>query len=338
MTSTQLKKHLLNNPDIIIRVLEELDCHSIKHIPNKRIMAALPDGDNATSIQILLENEMLITVVHTRSDYKGGDIFNFIEYMKGCSFRNAFMFIARISNVKIDFTYKPKVKNETFEFLSKFTKGGLRVDSEENIALDESVLNEYIKTAHQMFLDDNLSIDSQYKFGIHYDLYGQRILIPIKDLEGNLITIKGRTVVEDYDDKGIEKYIAYYPYHARKLLYGYYENYWDILKKNEIILVESEKAVIQADGYGINNAVAISKKKISDEQLYRIISLNVDVVLAFDKDVSLEELKAMSEEFKGLCRVYAIYDIKGLLNGKDSPFDKGETTWNELYKNKIRIL
>lgn len=338
MTSTQLKKHLLNNPDIIIRVLEELDCHGIKHIPNKRIMAALPDGDNATSIQILLENEALITVIHTRSDYKGGDIFNFIEYMKGCPFRNAFMFIARISNVKIDFTYKPKVKNETFEFLSKFTKGGLRVDSEENIVLDESVLNEYIQTAHQMFLDDNLSIDSQYKFGIHYDLYGQRILIPIRDLEGNLITIKGRTVAEDYDDKGIEKYIAYYPYHARKLLYGYYENYWDIIGKNEIILAESEKAVIQADGYDTNNVVAISKKKISDEQLYGIISLNVDVVLAFDKDVSLEELKAISEEFKGLCRVYAIYDIKGLLSGKDSPFDKGETVWNELYKNKIRIL
>lgn len=301
-------------------------------------MAALPDGDNPTSVQILLENEVLTTVVHTRIEYKGGDIFNFVEYMKGCNFRNAFMFLARIANVEIDFTYKPKVKNETYEFLNKFTRNGLKIGSEENIILDESVLNEYIKTAHQMFLDDNLSIKSQYKFGIHYDIHGQRVLIPIRDLEGNLITIKGRTAVEDWKNKGIEKYIAYYPYHAKKLLYGYYENYWDILTKNEIIIVESEKAVIQADSYGVNNVVAISKKRISDEQLYKIISLNVDVVLALDKDVNYSELEMIAEEFKGLCKVYIVYDTEDLLNDKDSPFDRGSEVWHKLYKNKQRIL
>lgn len=301
-------------------------------------MAALPDGDNATSVQVLLENETLITVVHTRADYKGGDIFSFIEYIKGCSFRNAFMLACKVANVEIDFTYKPKVKNETFDFLNKFTRRGIRVESEENEILDESVLDQYVETAHQIFIDDNLSVDSQYKFGIHYDIHGQRILIPIRDLKGNLVTIKGRTIRDNFRKEGIDKYIAYYPFTATKILYGYYENYWDILMANKVIIVEGEKSVIQADSYGVNNVIAISKKKISDEQLFKIISLNVDVVLALDKDVTIEELEIIASEFKGLCRVYAIYDTKGLLQDKDSPFDRGKEVWDELYEGVITLI
>lgn len=338
MTSTQLKRHLLDNPNLIIDILEKLDCHSIKHVQGKRIMAALPDGDNSTSVQVLLENDTLSTVVHTRADYKGGDIFDFISYVKQCQFRNSFIFACMLANVKIDFTYKTKVKNETFDFLNKFTRSGLRYEDDSNTILDNTVLNQYIKTAHQDFLDEYMGVQSQYKFEIHYDIHGRRILIPIRDIEGSLITIKGRTIVEDFEGKGIEKYIAYYPFSARKVLYGYHENYWDILLKNEVIIVESEKSVIQADSYGVNNVVAISKKKISDEQLYRLISLNADVVLALDKDVAHSELRILAEEFKGLCKVYAVIDNEGLLGKKDSPFDRGSSVWSELYKNKQRLL
>ena len=301
-------------------------------------MAALPDGDNTTSVQVLLENDYLTTVVHTRTDYQGGDIFDFISYMNKCKFRNSFIFACRIAGVSANFTYKPRVKNETFEFLNRFTRDGLRIEEDDHEILNEEILNEYIKTAHKMFLDDYLSVESQYKFNIHYDLHRSRILIPIRDTEGNLVTIKGRTTVKDFDKKNIEKYIAYYPYSARKILFGYYENYWDILMKNEIIIAESEKAVIQADSYGVNNVVAISKKRISDEQLYKIVSLNVDVVLALDKDVGLDELKIIAEEFKGLCSVYAIYDTDDILNDKESPFDRGAQIWDTLYESKIKIL
>ena len=78
MTSKQLKKHLLDNPALIIDILEGLSCHHIKHVPNKRITAGLPDGDNTTSIQVLLLDDNLGTIVHTRSDYDGGDIFSFV--------------------------------------------------------------------------------------------------------------------------------------------------------------------------------------------------------------------------------------------------------------------
>lgn len=338
MTSKQLKLHLLNNPTLIITILEELGCHHIKLVEGKRVMAALPDGDNQTSVQVILLDDNLGTIVHTRLDYQGGDIYNFVSYMKGCNFRNSLMFICRLLNIEYSTNYVKPTNNETYSFLRKFNRINEESEVVVNKKIPESVLDEYIYAAHQMFVDDNLTIDSQYKFGIRYDFYGQRILIPIRDTEGNLVTIKGRTIHEDYKNRNIMKYIAYYEYYARNLLYGYYENYWDILMSDEIILVESEKAVIQADGYGVNNIVALSKNKISDEQLFKLISLNKDIVLALDKDVSIEELRVIAEEFKGLCNVYAIYDDKNILVGKESPMDRGCDVWNKLYENKIKLL
>lgn len=332
LTAKQLKDYLLNNPSFIIKILEELECHHIKHIENKRITGALPDGDNQTSIQVLL-NDFLTTVVHTRSDYKGGDIYEFVSYIKKCSFRNAFMFICRLLNIDCSFTHKPKIVNKTFNFLNRFLKKEAFITNDTNVILNETILDTYIKTAHKNFLNDNISIKSQYKFGIHYDIHDQRILIPIRDTNGNLVTIKGRAI----EDGCKEKYIAYYPYSANEVLYGYYENNLNILLQNEVIIVEGEKSVMQADSYGVGNVVALSKKKISDSQLYKLISLNVDVVLALDKDVEKEEVEKMAKEFKGLAKVYAIYDKNDLLGEKDSPFDRGKDIWHELYKDKELI-
>lgn len=338
MDSKQLKGQLLNDPTLIVSILEELGCHEIKIVPNKRVTAALPDGDNPSSVQVLLLDENLTTIVHTRGDYEGGDIFSFVSYIRGCNFRNSMMLICRLLNIDYDFKYVEKTVNETYNFLKQFIQKEVYQDVSQNEILDESVLNDYIRAAHINFVEDNLTVDSQYKFGIHYDINSSRILIPIRDLDGNLVTIKGRTTVEGYKEKDIMKYLAYYEYHARHILYGYYENYWDIVTSDEIILVESEKAVIQADGYGVNNIVALSKWKVSEEQLFKIISLNKDVVLALDKNIGLEELELIAREFKGLCDVYAVYDYDDLLGEKESPLDRGEDVWNTLYENKIKII
>lgn len=339
MTSRQLKEYLLDNPSLIMQILESLGCHEVKHTPNKRVSAALPDGDNPMSVQVLLNTEFLSTVVHTRHDYDGKDVYDFVSYIKKCNFRNAFMYICKTLNVACTLQYSSTTTNETYDFLKKFSSGNILENNiQQNEILNEKILEGHINFPHKKFLDDRLSVESQEKFNISYDIHSQRILIPIRDIGGNLVTIKGRTIYDDWKERHIMKYIAYYPYAASQILFGYYENYWDIMKHNQVILVESEKAVIQADSYGVNNVVALSKKSISDEQLYNIIRLNVDVVLALDKDVGRDELIDLANEFQGLCSVYTICDDGDLLGKKDSPFDCGKGTWEQLYANKIQLI
>lgn len=329
---------MLDNPDQIVKILERLGCHHIKVVPDKRVTSALPDGDNPTSVQVLIKDEKLATVVHTRNDYKGGDIYSFIEYMLDCNFRNALMYACNTCGVPYTVEYKPPIVNRTYSFMKNFFKHEHSEEIYENETLPEGYLDMFINAPHKMFVDEYMTPESQKHFGIRYDIHLGRILIPIRDLQGNLVTVKGRIATNDFDKLKTPRYLAYENYRATNILYGYHENYWDILMAGEVIVVESEKGVIQAHSYGFNNAVALSKKKISEEQLFALISLNVDVTLALDKDVSDTEIEELAQEFKGLCKVYQIKDEHDYLDEKDSPTDKGIEVFKTLYNSKKKII
>ena len=256
MDIAEVKKYLHENPSLIINLLEKLNCTHIKLIPNKRVQCALPDGDNPTSVQVILaNNEKLNTVVHTRSEYDGGDILNFVEYMLKCSKKESRNWVGSalgINYINPSFIHKSRFLNILDDFSSNDE------DLQHNIPISENSFHQFIKSPHIIFIKDRISNEVQRKMNICYDIEDSRILIPIRDTEGQLITFKGRTVHKDYIEKDIPKYLAYYNYNASEILYGYFENYWDIVELGEAIVVESEKAVLQAMSMGINNVVALS--------------------------------------------------------------------------------
>jgi len=191
---------------------------------------------------------------------------------------------------------------------------------------------------HKLFSEDGISLKIQVEMGISYDTNDSRILIPIRDTEGNLITLKGRTTIDTYKEDEIPKYLSYFDYNAVNILYGYYENYFNIIEKNEIVIVESEKSVLQAMSMGINNVVALSKHIISDKQLEIILKTQCDVVLALDKGIDRKYCLKELDKFDNFCTKYLIYDNENILKDKDSPFDKGLNIWEKLYNQKELIL
>ena len=91
---------------------------------------------------------------------------------------------------------------------------------------------------------------------------------------------------------------------------------------------------MQCHCFGVYNAVATSKKRISEEQADMINKLGKKVILAYDKDVSIDEIKRECSKLNG--DVYYIKDEWDLLGKKDSPTDKGIDIWNKLYYNKFK--
>ena len=336
MNILDLKNSMYKNPSYIISALEGLGCHNIKLIPDKRVQCALPDGDNPTSVQVLLSDNNLNTVVHTRDDYEGGDIISFIEYILKTNFRGAVNWLSNLlgySFIRIEKEPEPKFLNILDDFCD-FDN----CTSIENIPISDSYFHEFIMMPHNMFVQDGISVEAQRKMQICYDINDSRILIPIRDLHGNLITLKGRTTIDNYKDLKIPKYMAYFEYHGSTLLYGYSENYWDIIAKNEVIVVESEKSVLQAMSIGINNVVALSTNKMSDYQLNALLDLQCDVVLALDKDIKRKTALKELNKFGNICNKYLIIDNNDLLGEKDSPFDKGKDVWLSLYDKKERVM
>lgn len=335
MNVNELKEYLYQNPSLIELLLEKLNCHHIKTIYNKRIQCALPDGDNQASVQVLLEDSShLVTVVHTRKDYEGGDLFSFISYLKGYSFKKTLEWVAETLEIGYIQTLKTN-KRDFLSILDEFdTNQSFCVCNE---PINETAFSAFIEAPHKIFSEDGISPIIQRKMRICYDIEQGRVLIPIRDNKGNLITFKGRTVNDNYKALEIPKYYAYYNYNASNILYGLYENFFEILTQNEVIIVESEKAVLQAMSMGINNVVALSKNSISKEQFNSLLELQCNVILALDKDIDKEYAIKELEPFGSLCNKYIIHDFEGLLDEHDSPFDKGLEVWQKLYDKKIKV-
>jgi hypothetical protein len=66
-----------------------------------------------------------------------------------------------------------------------------------------------------------------------------------------------------------------------------------------------------------------------------------DVVIAFDNDVQLEEVRASAARLKHWMNVWIVNDRAKLLGEKTeklAPVDKGEKIWRELYGGRTKIV
>ena len=148
-----------------------------------------------------------------------------------------------------------------------------------------------------------------------------------------MIGIKGRRVWDKIDEYN-PKYIYLKQCKKNEVLFGLDKTLPYIKEKDEVIICESEKGVMQLWSYNFKNAVAIGCHNISKIQIEKIIRMNVNnVIIAYDKDVLQRELL---EEYKKLCdfaNVTCIVDIYNLLDEKESPMDRPEK-WNILYKSR----
>jgi len=331
MTSTELKLQL--NEDYIIKILDKLDCHHIK-VHTKYITCGLRDGDNPSSVCVYIDNQSFYTSVHTRSEFENKpykDIITLVEFIESISAQQAIKFICNVCG----FNYYAKVeaKPQFLQWLDFVETGATTVNDDVIAPLPMSILNQFIIRPVFKWQSEGIELDIQRQFKIGLDIASERIIIPITDEIGNLVGVKGRL----FDDAKIinDKYIYLYNCPKSKILFGLYDNYKHIKEKNEVIVVESEKNVLKLNSLGFNNTVAIGGKTISKTQMDKLMRLCVPITLAFDKDVTQEEIKETVKELKSpiiLNDVHVIYDSMDFLSAKESPCDDADT-WDVLYSN-----
>lgn len=326
---------MYDNPSLIIRTLEDLGCHKIKEIRGKRIQCALPDGDNPTSVQVLMDTDGLITTVHTRNDYDKGDIITFVGYIKGIDNYESFKYVANLHGFSTYYEHKEISKVKTF--LDTFC----RAKNKESVSvvepIDETSFLQFVRNPVWELYKEGVSADTQDVFEICFDVGGQRIVYPFRDEEGRLISFKGRTVYDDYHEREVAKFYAYYNFPSGDYLYGAWQNRLGIRMADDIIVVEGEKSVLKAHSMGYENVVSVGKKRISTPQFRKLLSYGKRIVLAFDKDVCIKELEYAALEFKGVSEVYAMVDKWDMLGENDSPFDSDKKTVDFLYDNMVQL-
>lgn len=345
MTSKELvKERLCGDRAELVRILENLGCHHIN--PNygeHEIRCAIPDGVCSSSVSIKLTTSLPCRVFSRPGfeDYEIQDIFALVQYIKNCTFPQALGWLCSQLNIKNDgivisqdLSILREIKRE------KIRRNQLRPDMPAHEILDKRILLKYPEIVVKQWVNDGISPDTQRKYGIRDDVYNRRWLIPIYDIDGNLISIKGRTYAPNWETLGIQKYIYYYKLGVSDILFGYCLNKTKIKERDEIILFEAEKSVMAADSYGYGWSCSLGTNHLTTPLFKKILSVPCSrVVMAFDKDVPYGDALKEGRKLSRYKNVWIMYDKKNLLNmkSKDSPTDRGKEIFEDLYQNKIRI-
>lgn len=341
MTINELKEYIYEN-NKIQDILEALGCHEIKYNAQREYWsAAQPDGDNPMGA-VIRNNQYLNYRSFSRGvDYEDGkDLISLIETIKKLSFVESVKYLHKILELPFEFKKKeekPQKKYDPLNVFKKVLRCNRRVIDVADIQiLEDKLLNDFVPMLHISWLKQGITERTRKKFGLCYSYRYKRVVIPMKYwATGELLGFNQRTVIENYKEFGIKKYFLTPTYPKQLNLYGLYENYDSIQKAGYVVVYEAEKSVLKRDSLNDPTGVALSGHTLSDEQVRILIGLNVEIVIAYDKDICIDEVRHACEKFKNIRKVSYIRDEWDILNEKDSPADARNKDFQFLFDNRI---
>ena len=352
MDIQQLKLHI-HNENKIEQILTDLGCHSIKD-KGGFISCGNPDGDNKSSV-IIYKCELLNVNNYTRKitsneSNEVSDLLTLTTFYKKQSnpkhkLKDTIIYLHKLLNLPLDKNYKKKeeVKLE-YDPLEIFRKVKRKVKISRNEELeihDESIFHDIIPLPHINLIREGILPHTCEEFNVGYSLKHKRHVFPHRYWAGDknsYLGMVGRTSISEWEMLGIPKYLSLNGYNFQKglNLYGLNENYEHIQKAGKVVIVEGEKSVLKRHSRGDKTCVAVSCHTLTQTQIRILISLEVEIVVCWDKDVSLQEIKDTCKHFKNIRPVYFIYDQYNVLKDKESPCDLPDSEYRKMFQQRIK--
>lgn len=244
-----------------------------------------------------------------------------------------------------------------WEILNKYEENNLK--NQDKIAelhiFDDKILAHLPQPRFVDWENEGISRDICKSRKIYYDPRTHGIVIPHYDINNNLIGIRERTLVKEY-----EKYGKYRPAILNGVMYNHplgfnlynINNSKDNIKSlHTAIVFEGEKSCLKyASYFGIDNdiSVAVCGSALIDYQVNLLIAAGAkEIVIAFDKQYQetgdkewkglVEKYYSFKNKYGNLINISFIWDKENILNYKDSPIDQGKNNFIKLFINRIFV-
>lgn len=275
---------------------------------------------------------------YCQSCHQGGNLLTWMMRMEKLPFNEAVEKLCRIAGKDIS-EMKICESLRYFKSLKRIKEGDKQKTVEREI-LPESSIEKYSDEIPQEWLNEGISVEAMSKFQVRVDKSYNRIVYPVRDKNFDLIGFKGRTRFPNYKELRVQKYMNYTKIGTTDFFIGMRESLPYIKEKNEVIIFEGIKSVLKLWTWGKQlNAVSSETSTLTMDQIKILLEMGVkNVVIAYDNDVSLSEIRKKMQFLRRFVNVFAVIDSQGILSGKKmAPVDDGEEIWDKLYKNKIKI-
>lgn len=290
-----------------------------------------------------------------------GNVFNFIMEYEHISFKEALLVLSNKTGIEIKGIHidKSKSKNdklyEIYELAHKYYQNNMSSSYAKHAKeylnsrhIDDEMIKEY-KIGLSLDKQDNLTklliskgydLNTLNNIGIsntNKDVYMNRIMFPLYDLNGRVVGFSGRR----YDGIKENKYVntkGTEIFQKGETLYNYHNAREFIRSKNQVIVMEGFMAVIRSKEAGIKNAIGLMGTAMTKEQANLIKRLSTNVILCLDGDEPGRKacLDNGSELEKLGCQV-SIVELGNNLDPDDYILKFGSESFKNLVNNAITL-
>ena len=275
----------------------------------KNFLAVCPFHDDHSPSLVVSRERQMFNCFTCRT---GGNVFTFIMKYENVSFVEAVKIVAdkigynlNIANLS-DFSTTNKEDYEIMEFSKKFylnnifTKKGISARKYlEERGIDESIIKEFNiglsldskDTLYKLLNSKKYNIDKASDLGLInkvgldiYDVFSNRIMIPIENLKGQVVGFTGRIFNGEKDTAKYMNTKETEIFKKGQILFNYHNARNSIREEKCVIVVEGNMDAIKLSASGIKNVVALMGVALSKEQIDVLRKLKVPIILMLDND------------------------------------------------------
>ncbi len=242
----------------------------------------------------------------------GGNVFKFVEDYENVSFIESVKIVAQKSHQDFNFQIKNKYNDsekytkeyEIMDLSLKFFQNNIASNDGkkakeylEKRKINENIINNFkiglsfSQNSLKKFLESkNIDLELAYNIGLvnkngieYFDVFNDRIMIPIFNQNGKLCGYTGRCYLKDEENKYVNSKETVI-YKKSEILFNYYNAKNEINKLRELVIVEGNMDAIMLCTYGIKNVCALMGVNLSGYQIDFIKKQRLKVILMLDSD------------------------------------------------------
>lgn len=294
-----------------------------------------------------------------------GNVFKFIQDYENISFMEAVKKCADMASISINVGQAKKVNKhqdlyDIYELSQKFYQNNINTELGKkakeylyNRKLEDNVIKEFgiglslnekdilTKLLKSKKYDDKTLIRSGLINENNYtlnDVYRNRIMFPLYDLNGKVIGYNGRVYNGEIENKYINSKETDI-FKKRELLYNYHKAKDECRRKKTVIIMEGPMDVIRAYTVGVKNCVATLGTAFGKEQAMLIRKLASNVILCFDgDDAGLKATKGAIEELAKLGIEPKIVRLENNSDPDDYIIKNGGDSFKTKIDNPMNIM
>lgn len=296
-----------------------------------------------------------------------GNVFNFVMEYENVSFLEAVKIVANKAGIDVNIgQVKSTINNnnsdlyEIYEISQKFYQNNINtVDGKKakEYLLKRDITDDIIKEfgiglslkkkdlltnilfkknySHDSLLKSGLVVKNEYGYN---DIYYNRIMFPLWDLNGRIVGYSGRI----YEGEDTSKYINTREteiFKKGEILYNYHRAKDECRQKQVVIVMEGFMDVIRAYTIGVKNVVAAMGTAVTKNQAMLIKKMAREVILCFDgDDAGNKATIACSEELSKIGIIPKVIFLEDGLDPDDYIKKYGKEQFLQKIDNPINLI